>query len=393
MAKSHIIVGLGYGDEGKGVFTDYLASTLANPIVIRYNGGHQAGHTVKLRDGTSHVFSSFGSGTLRDVPTFISRYCTIDPTGIRNEFRALTTKISTFPTLYVDPLAMVTTPYDKAVNIKDEDQNQHGSVGVGFGATIQRNTTPFKLYAMDLEYPEVVLHKLKAIGKYYKNSLRDYLPASKTIDQFVEDCFSTVGNKFEIMRERDIFDQSPKYQNYIFEGAQGVMLDMDHGFFPHVTHSNTTSKNAIEIMRRNSPLHLDLSAFDIYYLTRAYATRHGNGPFQQQQYPIQLTNNAEETNITNLHQGDFRTGMLDWDMVEYAMRCDINYSGQPQRNLVISCIDQLAGEYAFTSAGGQVNTYNDRKEMIAAIIDDLPVDCAFVNDSPYSDTIKKVEYW
>ena len=73
--KNFVIIGLGFGDEGKGLITDYFCSKLKNPLVIRFSGGHQVGHTVIYND-IRHMFSNFGSGTLRNIPTYWSKFCT-----------------------------------------------------------------------------------------------------------------------------------------------------------------------------------------------------------------------------------------------------------------------------------------------------------------------------
>ncbi len=90
--KNYAVIGLGFGDEGKGMFTDILCSRLYQPIVVRFSGGQQAGHTVYKDRKVSHVFSNFGSGSFRKVPTFWSRFCTMDPVGILNELSILKTK-------------------------------------------------------------------------------------------------------------------------------------------------------------------------------------------------------------------------------------------------------------------------------------------------------------
>ncbi|MEM9930725.1 MAG: adenylosuccinate synthetase, partial [Bacteroidota bacterium] len=86
---THIVLGLAFGDEGKGVTTDYLCRQAERPLVIRFSGGHQAGHTVVSPQGRRHVFSNFGAGTLAGAPTFWSKYCTFHPVGYANEHESL----------------------------------------------------------------------------------------------------------------------------------------------------------------------------------------------------------------------------------------------------------------------------------------------------------------
>ena len=85
---AYAVIGLGFGDEGKGLTVNHLANKLDNPLVIRYSGGQQAGHTV-IKDGYKHTFSNFGSGTLSGAPTYWSKYCSFDPVGFAKEYNKL----------------------------------------------------------------------------------------------------------------------------------------------------------------------------------------------------------------------------------------------------------------------------------------------------------------
>ena len=384
MGRNHIVLGMGYGDEGKGVFTDYLSSKLDHPVVIRFNGGHQCGHTVMHADGHLHVFSNFGAGSFREVPTFFSRFCTIDPMGIVREFRALQ-RMGVCPALFVDPLAMVTTPFDKFYNINDRANLGHGTVGVGFGATIERNQGPFKLHAQDLFFPAVFQRKLEAVCDYYRvklkgRGLESCLEALELeimrVEPFLRDADAT-RDIICLLTENQLFEMG--FKNHIFEGGQGILLDMDFGIFPNVTRSNTTSKNAFEILQRNCLRY----APTVYYLTRAYQTRHGNGWMPTEDYPVSLVNNQHETNTEEGHQGVFRAGILDTDMLRYALQCDAGFSGNAEKRMVISCMDQLTS-YQYLS-GGNVLTAQDRDSFLKQI---ALCDKVLTNDGPGPDTIR-----
>lgn len=385
MGGIHIVLGMGYGDEGKGVFTDYLSSTLDHPVVIRFNGGHQCGHTVMRAHGSLHVFSNFGAGSFRQVPAFFSRFCTIDPTGIVREFRALH-RAGISPVLFVDPLAMVTTPFDKFYNVNDRANLAHGTVGVGFGATIERNLGPYKLYAQDLFFPAVFHRKLEAVRDYYRAKLKargleSCLEALELeimrVDQFLRDVEAT-RDIVRLLPESRLFDMG--FENHIFEGGQGILLDMDFGIFPNVTRSCTTSRNAFEMLRRNGRLHSPT----VYYLTRGYQTRHGNGWLSAENYPVALINNLHETNRADGHQGEFRTGILDTDLLRYALQCDASFSCNAEKKMVISCMDQLTG-YQYLS-GGNVLTAPDRDSFLKQI---ALCEKVLTNDGPGSDTIRQ----
>lgn len=347
---SNIVIGLGYGDEGKGLTTDYLCRQYKNPLVIRFSGGHQAGHTVVTQTGKRHVFSSFGSGTLQDVASYWSRYCTFYPVAFYNEWTALK-ELGHVPTIYVDALAPVTTPYDVFYNQQSEKINAHGSCGVGFGATIQRNDGPYKLYVQDLFYPNVLHQKLLAINAYYRQQTKGNFSESdlwekvEIFKEYVEAILPTI----RVVHESTFFSNALKMNTidaYIFEGSQGILLDKDHGFFPNVTRANTTSKYALRLIQHN---HLPTPT--LYYITRAYQTRHGNGYLSNENLPLDYTPNPNETNQYNPWQGHQRCSVLDIDMLNYALQCDQNYSGNLPKNLVVTCLDQLNSPLQATQNG------------------------------------------
>ena len=353
MKMSKIVVGLGFGDEGKGRTTSYLCSVTYNPIVVRANGGHQAGHTV-VHNGVRHIFSTFGSGTLQGVPTYWHKNCTFFPTAVFNEHTILK-KFLPKPKLYVHPLCPVTTPFDIIYNKEMEKRMGHGSVGVGFGATLQRQESHYKLFVQDLYYENILREKLRNISMHYcRNGLviegrviEDV--ADDLIDRFVVMC-NDVKEIIEVSDESIIEDYYP-----IFEGAQGIMLDQDFGFFPNVTRSNTTSKNALELLSGEIAKPFRFIP-EIYYVTRAYQTRHGNGYMTNENLcGVQLKNNEHETNKDNEFLGKFRKTVLDIDLLNYALECDNHFSTGITKNLVITCADQT-GAFSTAVIGGRIST-------------------------------------
>ena len=357
--KTKIIIGLGYGDEGKGLTTDYLCRQFKNPLVIRFSGGHQAGHTVVTEKGERHVFSSFGSGTFRGTPTYWSKYCTLYPIALNNEHKAIR-KLGIEPELFVDALSMITTPYDIYYNRITERSNLHGSCGVGFGATVERNEGPYKLYALDLCYPTVFHKKLAAVKTYYevrKQATFEGEEFEKVLKEFLEAC-EHIRSFIQVVHEQSFFTklalsevEGVKYKNLydvlIFEGSQGILLDQDFGFFPNVTRAHVTSRNAMKIIST-----CNLPQPEIYYVTRAYQTRHGNGFLSNENIPLDFNPNPLETNQYNEWQGEQRIAPLDIDLLNYALECDSNYS-MPfgkflKKHLVVTCMDQIINGIAAT---------------------------------------------
>ena len=151
--KSSVVVGACFGDEGKANVVDHLCSrntaiklcskeqnTDNNTLVVRFSGGHQCSHTVVLDNGIKHVFSNFGSGSFRGVPTYWSPYCTVEPIGLLVEAEILIAK-GVKPIIYIDEQCPITTPYDIKSNQYNYDtatRTKVSTCGVGFNATLVR---------------------------------------------------------------------------------------------------------------------------------------------------------------------------------------------------------------------------------------------------------------
>lgn len=331
MKKAKVVIGLGFGDEGKGITTDFLCSQNPEAIVIRFSGGQQAAHTVMLNE-KKHIHSSFASGALRGLPSYFSEHCTIHPSLLYNEFLELKEKEGN-TTLYIHPLAKVTTPFDVWQNQNNTKNLTHGSCGKGIGATMKRNEGTYKLFAIDLIGPkDFLIEKLKNIASYYGISNDNQL--QNEVVYFLE-CIEKIDWKITT------YEVLNNYETFIFEGSQGILLDMDHGVFPNVTYANTTSKNAIEICKQ-----LDVQDIELFYVSRCYTTRHGSG-WMPNEENIQLVNNEEETCVYNEYQKELRFGKLDEELLLHALRIDQIYSNATKNNLVLTCLDQYKQEVDF----------------------------------------------
>jgi adenylosuccinate synthase len=392
--KTSIVIGLGFGDEGKGLTTDYLCRQAAHPLVVRFNGGHQAGHTVVTDEGKRHVFSSLGSGTLRGVPTYWSSYCTFYPPGFLAEHKALVEK-GMRPQFYLDAGSPVTTFYDVLFNrALERSRDPHGSCGLGFGVTIERTEAAVPLYAQDLFDTGALRTRLEAVAAYYDQKIKaannallaayyydyDFAAIREQFIDTVQACTAVV----ELVEERAFFDRVKERGDVavIFEGAQGILLDMDYGFFPHVTRSHTSSRNALELVRRNG-----LPQPAVYYISRTYQTRHGAGPMTNEGLRPELGGNDKETNVFNEWQGNFRTAVLDVDLLRYALECDDKWSVGLSKNLVLTCLDQT-GETIPVTVDGEAACYT--AEELAALL--LPgYHHLMLSASPCSRNIRTVK--
>jgi adenylosuccinate synthase len=364
------VIGANYGDEGKGLMTDYLAAPAGeSAIVVRFNGGAQAGHTVTTPGGLRHVFSHFGSGTLAGAATFLSRHFVCHPSMFFKEAETLgAAGLAAPPPVFVDDRAPLSTLYDILINQAIERQRgkgRHGSCGMGFGETIERNLDPdFALTVADLQRGSAYLmHRLAAIRK-------DYLPrrlADLGMSSLDERSAEWLGSDAALQRYAHAamrFRRATRPARpgiladralVVFEGAQGLLLDQDRGVFPYVTRSNTGIRNALDIAAEAR-----IEALDVIYTTRAYLTRHGAGPLARELPGQPYAGIRDGTNVPNEFQGALRFAHLDLDVLERTVRADfadvLRYPGiAATLNLAVSCLDQV-GEAVSYVENGELHT-------------------------------------
>jgi adenylosuccinate synthase len=343
MKRATVVIGANYGDEGKGVIVDYLASKLATgKVVVRFNGGAQAGHTVVTPEGKRHVFSHFGAGTLTGAATYLAKHFVCNPLLFWKEAKQLEGHGAS-TVIAADPRCYVTTPYDMLINQAVEEARgakRHGSVGVGFGETIERNRYPaFQLWKDDLKDHDKLTEKLRLIRDKWLPTRcaqlgiptiqkADYRLTDELLDKTIAACAafeSVVGTAGAEFIER---------KEIIFEGAQGLCLDMDSKNFPHVTRSNTGLKNVVPLARA-----LGLS-LDVIYVTRAYLTKHGAGPLPNEHTPDPPV--IDETNTEHPYQGVFRFAPLDVAELKERVAADLALLPGASHSIALTCTDQVA---------------------------------------------------
>lgn len=377
--STNTVLGLGFGDEGKGVVTDYLVSLHDEPkdvIVARFSGGQQAGHTVCIGD-KRHTFSNIGSGTLRGAATYWSRFCTLDPRGLSVELSIILNKYDLTPTIYIDPEAPVTTPLDKIHNQSNISNREDGTCGVGVGTTWQREEDHYSLVYRDLHFPHIRDAKLKLIERYYL--AKGIIMSDGDRKDFIRMCDNIVKAPNIHIADRTVLDRN----DVVFEGSQGLLLDKDLGFFPHVTRSNVSTLNI-----GNMHMHPGI----IWGVTRAYSTRHGTGPFHT--VDTKCDPGTKENNKYNKFQGEFRTGVLNLDWLKYGIDREPyirKIIGMDNFRLVITCMDQIrdANDFRYI-AHQEVQEFAGEKGFLEGLCEYLDIDREFVylNSSPESQTIE-----
>lgn len=343
--KAIAVIGSGYGDEGKGHMTNYFSSLDDNSVIMRYNGSCQAGHTVH-HDSKHHVFSHFSSGTFQGRPTVLSDFFVNHPTLFEKERIELVRQGITIPDVFVHPKSMVTTPFDMLVNQIVElgrGEKRHGSVGIGFSETFDRNDY-ISIYTEELFgnlddlYDKLILIRDRWVPTRIldRNEGNDHLYAILTKEGIIENFLDDVQS---FVQHTKLFEYGQfKNNNIIFEGAQGLMLDQTHGFFPHVTRSNTGLKNIMEILKN-----YDVDSLTVNHVTRCYTTRHGAGPFPyESEFPNHIIDN---TNHSHIFQGSLRYSPLNFDEMLKAVEWDYDSIVEPDFEIikqgVFTCVDQL----------------------------------------------------
>lgn len=341
--KAHIVIDLGFGDSGKGITTARIARDINKPsVIIRQNGGHQAGHTVYYKElDKYHVHSQLSSGEAFPlVRTYLPKTFTLDPGALMKEISELESKIGSAKRnikVYVNSDALVVTPWDIEANRIQATETQHGSVGVGFNTTINRNNSHYNLYVRDLYYPIVLKQKLESIiQNYYGLSLEG---ESVVLNRFIKQCDDCL---WSIRRVNNIHQILDDVDTVIFESAQGTLLDQHYGFFPNVTRSDTTIKAVYDFIQEEQ---LQITNLNVNYVTRSYLTRHGNGPLPGDEARPVLRNDETETNVKNDWQGEFRLAPLNYELLRYAIEVNEYYLNNfkcktVNRNLIITCMDQ-----------------------------------------------------
>lgn len=348
MKRAILTVGLGFGDEGKGATVDYLCRTFDAGLVVRYCGGSQAGHNVQLPDGRRHTFSQFGAGTLArptaSPRTYLGPHVIIDPSALLREAQHLTELGVPNPIelLSVHPRCLVATIWHRALNQLREvarNKDRHGSCGQGVGESRSYwlRYGSDAIFAADLFEQDVLRDKLELLRQ---RALLEMQPLVRQIDRdFLRelalwdlDTEAVARELSEAARAGLVVSFSvPACETTIFEGAQGVLLDEYRGFHPYTTWSTVTTHHAWELVQQ-----MEVEAVAVLGITRAYSTRHGEGPFPTD--APRLTRRLQDPgNPWNRWQGSLRCGWLDLPMLRYAAACT-----GPLDGLVVNHLDQVS---------------------------------------------------
>lgn len=395
---AQVVIGAQFGDEGKGRLIDYQAASVGQDgLVVRFNGGAQAGHTVVTPDGRRHVFSHIGSGAFAGAATFLSRFFVANPILFLKELKTLD-ELGVKPTVWIDPASPATTPYDMMINQiveRERGGGRHGSCGIGFGETLERNLNSEYALTVDDLADEALADRLDAIR-------RNYAPARLAQLGCGDACFREAGRfQSDAILERyvedvrrfldvaAVVDAQAAVQNrrILFEGAQGLLLDQERGFFPYVTRSHTGLRNVLALAGE-----WGLERLEVTYATRAYLTRHGAGPLPGECSEKPYPGVTDLTNVPNDYQGTLRFAWLDLDLLGSAIAADLSdmnrcpeISVDPR--LAITCLDQIGDELAIYRRGGHC-CQSGLESFVAAVTQATDLDKVGLGWGPDRDSIR-----
>ncbi len=343
--RIQVVVGLGFGDEGKGTVVDWLARQAATPpLVVRWNGGPQAMHHVVTDDGRTHCFAQLGAGSfVAGARTHLGPAMAVDPYALHAEAAALAAVgvAGALATVTLDPRAILVTPWHAIVNRIREllrGDARHGSTGRGVAeAKLGPVTVVAGQIGRDLADDVARLRGALAdqaaalIAAHPAPTAAARGLAARAADPDLVAAFLDASHALARTGVAITADV-PRAAHVILEGAHGALLDQDHGFFPHVTPSRVTRAAAEDAARAMGLA----GSLEVWGVLRGYHTRHGEGPFPSQA-PDLHARLPERHNPSDGWPGAFRVGWFDRVLARHAL----GFAG-PIDRLAVTCLDRLA---------------------------------------------------
>ena len=280
--RNVVVVGTQWGDEGKGKVVDWLTEGAQG--VVRFQGGHNAGHTLVIK-GRKTALQLIPSGIMRDdVPCYIGNGVVIDPTHLLGEIERLEALgLDVRSRLYISESCPLILPVHVELDRAREAQREStgvgkiGTTGKGIGPAYEDKVARRALRVQDLKHPERFARKLRELLELHNHTLTGHLDGAALEFQSIFDHAMAVAERLRPMLA-DVGHLVHRAHlagaNILFEGAQGTLLDIDHGTYPFVTSSNCVAGNAAAGTGVGPGL-----LHHILGITKAYTTRVGSGPF------------------------------------------------------------------------------------------------------------------
>lgn len=257
------ITGAQYGDEGKGKITDFLSCNA--DYVVRWSGGSNAGHTIQINN-KQYKLKLIPSGVFQGKKLIITGNCIVDPLSLKQELIYLSQQ-DINPEIYLDTNCVISLPIHKTIDTRNDILLNIGTTKSGIGPTVSDFVNRIAIKVKDLVFNNYE-EKLKTLIKFHTDYLEEVyeenLNALKTLNDL----------NIAFVSRKEIIARLNRAENIIFEGAQGTMLDINHGTYPYCT-STPCISSAI-------PYVLGMGALKITKnigVFKAYVTRVGNGEF------------------------------------------------------------------------------------------------------------------
>ena len=338
MGKNVIVIGTQWGDEGKGKVVDWLTDRVS--AVVRFQGGHNAGHTLVI-NGEKTVLKLIPSGVLRaSVQCLIGNGVVLSPAALLEEIGMLESKgIPARESLRISPACPLILPSHVALDKAREQAKgaaKIGTTGRGIGPAYEDKIARRAVRVADLFHRERFAAKLGEVLDYHNFILKNYFHTEPVgFQKTLEDCLALVPQLEPMVADITplLFELHRQDKNVLFEGAQGALLDVDHGTYPYVTSSNTTAGGAATGTGLG-PLYFD----QVLGIVKAYTTRVGEGPM-----PTELFDAMGEHLARRGHEFGSVTGRprrCGWFDVAAMRRSVINNSVS---SLCITKLDVLDG--------------------------------------------------
>ena len=288
MKNNIFLIGTHWGDEGKGKVVDVLSENAS--ACVRFQGGHNAGHTLVIND-KKFVLHLIPSGILRDnVKSIIGNGVVVSIDALITEIDELTiNKISLHDKLFISQNCHLILPTHIALDKARETslgKKSIGTTGRGIGPCYEDKVSRKGIRFSDLRNVDIFQKKLTQLMEFHNFILKEYYKEKPIDITFVRDDILSKYKKISsfIINTDEYINQLCKSGGVVFEGAQGTMLDVDHGTYPYVTSSNTTLAGVIS----GTGINMGLINYGLG-ITKAYSTRVGHGPF-----PSELNNEQGE---------------------------------------------------------------------------------------------------
>lgn len=358
MGKNVVVVGTQWGDEGKGKIVDLLTQDVQ--VVVRYQGGHNAGHTLKIK-GEKTVLRLIPSGMLRpQVQCYIGNGVVLSPQALLTEIKELESKgIKVRERLHISQACPLILPchvaLDKARELHKGDA-AIGTTGRGIGPAYEDKVARRAIKVSDLFYPARLAAKLEELLAYHNFVLKHYFKQPEVAFQPLLDEALQWARELKSMVcdvTTALHDHRRRGDSILFEGAQGVFLDVDHGTYPYVTSSNTCVGSVVN-GAGVGPRYLDY----ILGITKAYTTRVGGGPFPTELHDEVGKRLAERGNEFGAVTGrPRRCGWFDAVLLRRSIELN-SITGLCLTKLdVLDGLDTVRIAVAYRSTGGEVINY------------------------------------